>query len=148
VDKAARFVSIVPWPSKILRKVSEANNNPVCGAVRREFFACAAFSVFARGQIGAQGAGWNEKQPAEAGALPGWVVVRELLKWRAVRSLKQRLVEREAWVHSLGLAWGLRAPVRENDSKVRAVNDAVAVEVSAAREAVAGGCRWNLCPFA
>ena len=34
----------------------------------------------------------NETQPGEAGAWPGRVVVRELLKWRAVRSLKQRLV--------------------------------------------------------
>jgi hypothetical protein len=79
----------------------------------------------------------NETQPGEARASPGWVVVRGLLKWGEVRSLEQRLVEREAWVSGLGLAWSLRSPVRENHAKISTVDDAVAIEVSAAREAVA-----------
>ncbi len=67
---------------------------------------------------------------------------------RGVSSLKQRLIEREAWVRRFRRAWSLRSPVRQNQAEISAVDDAVAVEVSAAGEAVAGGGRGYFHPRA
>jgi hypothetical protein len=90
----------------------------------------------------------NETQPGEAGAWPDWAVVRELVKWGGVSSLKQRLIEREAWVRSFGCAWRLRSPVREDHTEISTVDDSIAIEVSATGEAVAGGWRGDFHPRA
>ncbi len=106
-----------------------------------------ALSACAKWQIRARGVERYETQPGEAGAWPRRMVVRELLRWGAVSSLKQRLIEREAWVCRLGRAWSLRSPVRENHAEISTVDDAVAVKVSATGEAVSRRRRWDLEPI-